>query len=234
MRDPFKITVTRAYQENCKGRDAHRAHPEEDNGYLADNVCSYIKVDQMQITTGRPEVDALVNATLLQQVLANGEGDFKTLEAYLKSIDQVEAGAYYAIDHYFDIVTLQADVLVVSHLIFLNEGGAHPIGGAGYLNFDLETGKVIALKDLLKPHFEARLNLIAGAIYHGVDEEIEAIDSKFELNDNVAVTKTGLRFKFAPYEIASYAEGMPEILIPYTQIEDLLLPGGIFAKVRGK
>ena len=33
------------------------------------------------------------------------------------------------------------------------------------------------------------------------------------------LSETGVVFYYAPYEIASYAEGFPEVTIPYSELE---------------
>jgi hypothetical protein len=42
------------------------------------------------------------------------------------------------------------------------------------------------------------------------------------MNDNYGFTTQGIVFVFNSYEIASYAEGPTEILIPYEKIRDWL------------
>jgi hypothetical protein len=46
--------------------------------------------------------------------------------------------------------------------------------------------------------------------------------NKFKLNDNYGFTRDGIVFVFNSYEIASYAEGPTEIIIPYKKIRDWL------------
>jgi Protein of unknown function (DUF3298) len=235
--DLADLSFTQTKKVNCLQREETLKNPPKGDIWWTDTICSYIHIDLIAAKTGKADVDALVNAAIIHRVCDRDGKQFASIDDYLSSIDKLDKDAFYGMDHDFAVITNESNILCLSHDVFLNEGGAHPWSGSAYLNFDLLTGKLIALADILKPNSSAQLNAIAGSIYHGIDEEVMGTDPdapQFKLNDNFTLTKAGLRFKFAQYEIGSYAEGMPEVLIPYSKIEDLLLPGGVVARLRGK
>lgn len=121
-------------------------------------------------------------------------------------------------------------------------GGAHGYYRRLYMNIDLDIMQEIKLSDLLLPGYEAELNVTAEKIFRKIrdiphDADLfkagfEFQDNKFALNDSndhFAVTDKGLVFYFNQYEIASYADGPTEILVPYNKIQNLIDPTGLIA-----
>jgi len=49
----------------------------------------------------------------------------------------------------------------------------------------------------------------------------------FTLTDNFAITKEGLKFVYNPYEVAPYAFGQQEIIIPYTSLKEVIRKDGL-------
>ncbi|MCB1619903.1 MAG: DUF3298 and DUF4163 domain-containing protein [Thiothrix sp.] len=115
-------------------------------------------------------------------------------------------------------------------------GGAHPFSGVNYSVINLQTGTPVSLADLLNPGFEAPLNVAGEKVFRRVRDipDSESLDeqgfsfenSVFALNDNFAVLKEGLRFRFNSYEVAAYAMGPTELLLPYEDIQALIRPDG--------
>ena len=46
----------------------------------------------------------------------------------------------------------------------------------------------------------------------------------FQENDNYALTRDGMVIKYPAYSIAPYAQGEPEISIPYSELRGILKP----------
>jgi hypothetical protein len=115
-------------------------------------------------------------------------------------------------------------------------GGAHPNSNLTYLNFEVSTGKTLALSDLMKPGFEKQLTAIAEKDFRKrkglapqaslAEAGYDFDDDQFKLNDNFAVTKDGLVFYYNPYEIAAYAGGPTELVIKWSEIKGLIKKDG--------
>lgn len=111
-------------------------------------------------------------------------------------------------------------------------GGAHGGYSTYFINIDPSTGKKITLKDKLKPGFEEALRQVAENLFNETyapadstseDEFIfEFPEGMFTLNNNYGFTRDGLKFIYNIYEIAPYAAGSQEIVIPYRHIRDWL------------
>ncbi|WP_368648688.1 RsiV family protein [Castellaniella ginsengisoli] len=112
-------------------------------------------------------------------------------------------------------------------------GMAHGITGSQLLNWDNAAEKALTLDNLLapgaRPAFDAALRAEHG---RWLDQHADAIDNRdtfnrmwpFASSDNAGLTDLGLLVKYQPYEIAPYAWGQPELLIPYDHLRGILRP----------
>jgi hypothetical protein len=109
-------------------------------------------------------------------------------------------------------------------------GGAHGYSGKRSLIFDLETGKIIQPKFLFKnlsdftkfaeAQFRKQFNIPDKAPINsgGLMFENEA----FALPDTIFFTDKGLLLYYNIYEIAGYADGPQQLLIPYSEADAFL------------
>lgn len=111
-------------------------------------------------------------------------------------------------------------------------GAAHGMPYTDFRLYDRETGEELYLDDILASS-EEELNAIVTRMFedrHGGDEiwewGLEYIsenagfmeDHHLKAGDYY-LTNEGLVYYFGAYEVASYAEGMPEVLIPYDELK---------------
>ena len=94
-------------------------------------------------------------------------------------------------------------------------GAAHGMSHNEYVHFDLKNQKKLALSDILKPNVEAKLlqQLYEENSTWLGDHQIEP--AKLQLSDNYYYGVNGIVFVYPLYELASYAEGMPELTLSY-------------------
>ncbi|AXY56043.1 DUF3298 domain-containing protein [Acinetobacter chinensis] len=103
-------------------------------------------------------------------------------------------------------------------------GAAHGMYHVEYVNFDLISQQRLALQDILVKGAEQK---IRDAIYESntmwlSEHNIEK--SKLQLSDNYYYGVNGLVFVYPLYELASYAEGMSELTLPYHIVKKLIKP----------
>jgi len=123
------------------------------------------------------------------------------------------------------------------------QGAAHPNHYSDTLNYDLKNGKVLKLAELFKPgakYLQAIANYcIADLKKQAGDkglmaEEIEkGAAAKMDNYLSWTITKRGLGFGFDPYQVGPYAAGPQFVLVPYSDLKDLINPEspiGQFAK----
>lgn len=119
-------------------------------------------------------------------------------------------------------------------------GGAHSSADIAYLVFSPKTGNSLALSDFVPEKKFPDLNRIGETIFRRTrslkpNETLEHAgfqfeENRFALNRNFLVGAGGMAFCFNQYEIGPFSMGVTEILIPWSDIRDLLDPKGVGAR----
>lgn len=108
-------------------------------------------------------------------------------------------------------------------------GGAHPNGNTRFLNYDLETGNLLGWADILADSLD--FIRLAEPIFRNVRDigpEVDLEETGFFWGDsfrppnNFSFEKEGLRLFYNTYEIAPYALGVTEFVLPYTDLQDVV------------
>ncbi|MEO9894291.1 DUF3298 domain-containing protein [Aurantibacter sp.] len=122
-----------------------------------------------------------------------------------------------------DVSYEDKNMLTIILASYLYSGGAHGYESIRFLNFEKKTGKKLKNYELFKDE-EAFKNLAEKAFRkaEGIAENksINATGFMFEgetfyLPENLGFTKEGIKLLYNQYEVASYADGPIEIIIPY-------------------
>jgi hypothetical protein len=143
-----------------------------------------------------------------------------------------------------EVEAASPDLLALGMEELTYTGGAHPNSRKRYRTLDPETGAVLSLSDLLQPGFEERLRSAGERAFRavrGLGPEVDLAEAgffqasggRFELNDNFAPLGDGLAFHFDPYEIAAYAAGPTDLIIPWSEISELIPINGPLADFVG-
>lgn len=119
-------------------------------------------------------------------------------------------------------------------------GGAHGMPYSEYLIFDQQTKKPIQLADMLQPNKKSRFNALAYSAYKEwvktVDEDVASYEKSwpFTLSDNITLTDQGIDIRYQHYSIGPYAYGMPVLSIPYSQLQGVIKPQFLPARLSNK
>lgn len=114
-------------------------------------------------------------------------------------------------------------------------GAAHGITIVAPLTFDRHTGREVQLKHIFKKntdYIEKLSNISRKALREQLGERADAnwIDSgtepKPENFEVFAFTDKGFTIFFQQYQVASFADGIQEVVVPYSDIEDMVNPRG--------
>lgn len=124
-------------------------------------------------------------------------------------------------------------LLVLSHFSYIYLGGAHGIYGTGYSVFDLARQKELTLDDVIGKEAKQLLPELLAKNFRRMNglKENESLqegglfEDTIQPTDNFYLTHHGVIFVYPPYEIASYAMGEVEILVPFKDLEKHLKPG---------
>ena len=119
-----------------------------------------------------------------------------------------------------------------------SRGAAHGNTLTQVINYDVKSGKKIALADLFKDKSKY-LSVIASYCQKELKDRAKKPDAMVlpELIESGAgpradnyrawnVTRKGLWITFDPYQVAAYAAGPQYILVPYSVLKDIIKPDG--------
>ncbi|HEX8562324.1 MAG TPA: DUF3298 domain-containing protein [Flavobacterium sp.] len=129
-------------------------------------------------------------------------------------------------------ILYQSDAVLnieIKHYTFT--GGAHGYSGLRSLLFDPETGKSIPVSALFNDvagftRFAERQFREENKIPEGVPINSAGLmfeKEKFHLPQNIFFTHDGILLYYNAYEIASFAEGAKELLLPYEKVDKYLV-----------
>ena len=134
-------------------------------------------------------------------------------------------GLYFMYDKY-DILRADSYVLSLKGTNSTYSGGVHPYTGQSGVSFDVQTGERLKLSDICNDcdSLASMLPYRLAGKYDLWDDEsnFETLQKYVEekaKNDEISFTVgyDGVTFYFAPYEIASYADGNLFVTIPYVE-----------------
>lgn len=125
-----------------------------------------------------------------------------------------------------------------------SRGAAHGNSITAVLNFDVRNGKRIELADLFNPKSNY-LSIISAYCIKDLKEQTKKNDMLMEdqIQDGAAaradnyrawtITRKGLWITFDPYQVAAYAAGPQNVLIPYSALKPIVKPDGPIGNLAG-
>ena len=135
----------------------------------------------------------------------------------------------------YTVALAQDDLVSVKFDVSNYEAGAaHPNPYSHVLNYDLKNGKQLKLSDLFKPGGKFLQTIATYCIADlkkqqkdlPVDQIEEGAAAKSDNYTNWTITRRGLGITFDAYQVAPYAAGPQFVLVPYSNLKDLINPDG--------
>ena len=135
-------------------------------------------------------------------------------------------------------------ISVVLEVSDYEAGAAHPNSYSEVMNFDLKNGKPLKLADLFQPGSKYLQSIAAYCVADLKKQGKQGQDSMLEDEDwiqrgaaadaenysNWTIGKKGLGIIFDPYQVASYAAGPQNVLVPYSALKGLIKTDGPLAQ----
>ncbi len=194
------------------------------------------------------------NYSLIAEIISNNE-KYNKLESELKYLfrDSLDIKNYKNWKHQFqenkpkdeeDCYTsetistvapifIDANIFVMSSYSYNYMGGAHGVMVTNFENYDLETGKIIDLSNILnigslefKTFYETKLK---ETYQDGMLNENE-----IPLSNKFFILPTGIIFSYAPYELLGFAAGEPQIFFSYKELEPFIANDSVLENYRNK
>jgi len=121
----------------------------------------------------------------------------------------------------------------IDHYAFT--GGAHGLQTREYTVVNLWTGREVSLKDIFKENSETQLSSILSDKIHEKNhlpttqslKDAGFFNDTVKPTDNFYVTRQGIGFFYNQYDIAPYTSGSIDVFIPFNELKDLLVAGGV-------
>ena len=116
---------------------------------------------------------------------------------------------------------------------YVYTGGAHGSNFRQFINYNLQTGEQIDEEQLFAENYQEPLTQLLLQYMVEQNDEIALIQDLQEAgynvdaihpNDNFYLAEEGITYVFNPYDIAPYALGETEILIPWSALQNILKP----------
>jgi hypothetical protein len=136
--------------------------------------------------------------------------------------------------------TPYADKNLISLLVWTYQftGGAHGNSFSTTFNYDLSSGRMLKLDDLFQPNSN-HLRLISDYCLKTLTKELGAVADANWLKEGAGpkaenfkswnITPDGLQITFDAYQVAAYAFGPQEVIVPYSVLKSAIKPDGALA-----
>jgi hypothetical protein len=125
----------------------------------------------------------------------------------------------------------------IDHYAFT--GGAHGLQTRQFTVVNLWTGKEVELKDIFKENSWEQLSSILSDKIHLMNhlpttqslKDAGFFTDTIKPTDNFYITHEGIGFFYNQYDIAPYASGSIDVFIPFHEVKDLMVAGGVIREL---
>ena len=214
---------------------------ESQGGCNADTLqCAYFEVSYPEFAGMDVEVSRVVSKRIDAAVsLGNPESQGQSMEQigkiFIQDYDDFKSEIPDAFGGWHYTAKVEVEVLTDS-LLSLSvhdeyyTGGAHGGSGVYFINIDPRTGDEFTLDNFFKPGYNEALTNLGNQVFRQTrnlsdtsslsENYFEFPEDKFQLNKNYGFTQEGVVFFYNSYEIAPYAAGPTEVVIPYKDVKE--------------
>ena len=206
------------------------------------NRCAVIEVE-LPRPLQKKKITSSINTALNEEVIALLSFDEgKSTGTISDAINSFESG-YTDLQQKFPEETIPWEARINGEVIYENDklitiglnsyiftGGAHGYGSTHFLNFSKRNGEEIrqneifinrqAFEDFAEMKFRIQESIPEQAPINSTGFMFDADD--FYLPENIGFTEQGIKLLYNPYEVASYADGVIELTLPYKEVEEFM------------
>ncbi len=199
------------------------------NAFLADDLAKSL-AGAVDTETPATEVPAPGAAGLLAERL---------IDNYRQSRAEFpEAPASWSFDYQAAVRYAGPRVVTLATQVYSFLGGAHPLTVGRYVSFEAKSGRMLTWDDLaVDAAARAALTAAAEAAFRaardlGPGDDLKAAgfwfeDGRFRLPDSFGLAPEGLLLRFDPYEVAPYALGETDFVVPRAALAGLVKDPGL-------
>jgi len=192
-------------------------------------TCSLIDLWDLRFNCKDAEISRKIKAAIEYEICGTFGERKKSVRGLFDMLAETDDEFGFTLEIACAINSIYKNVLSVEiNSYSYSYGAAHPNSWSSIVNLDLNTGEVIKLEDVVLPSGVETFLRTAEQIFKekhgGPDEGWDYEPGNFTLAKNYAFQSKGIHFNYNPYEIGSYAQGMPSIFIPYENVQGLINP----------
>jgi hypothetical protein len=186
--------------------------------------CATREVELLKISLNEESVSSKINEKIAS--IITGQKNKTDVKAFVNSVNTTKDVQEAATEEYYCNLIDSTNRLMSISITnsWMGYVAAHPGAHTTILNFDLETGSIIGLKDILVDDYSKSLKSIVMKNFiknYGKEGWDFTNLNTFKLSDNVSIERKGLRFSYNQYEIGPYVAGAPEVFIKWAELKDL-------------
>lgn len=211
-------------------------------------ISPYIAEHEDQLDTSYAEVtypifqDSNLNTLVQSTILIDGEPNIQTyaynfIEGYGNFIEENDLNYPIAWTKTtkVNISLYSPELICIKNATYEFSGGAHGNSFENISVFELENFRKLALNSFISDNKMKEFTKIAENIFRktenlsdtsSLERDYFFEDGKFALSANYGITKNGIMFHYNPYEIKPYAAGTTTIVVPFSEIKDLMTETG--------
>ena len=224
VKEPVWMSGLSIKKEKLKAENCLDVPMEEWMEEQPEPFCASIEIDLIKISLKDLTVAQKINSQIAASITGKRNNtNLKVFVNKVKSLNEIEEAS---VEEYscsvIDSTNRLLSVGISSY--FMVYMAAHPSSAMTILNFDLETGSTISIKDVLVENYMKSLKSIVMKKFiksNGKDGWDFSNVTNFKLSENIAIERKGLRFIYNQYEIGPYALGAPEVFVTWSELKDL-------------
>ncbi len=178
-----------------------------------------------------------VAGTFRTAISAFVDGEIAEFESDVKAIaaegGNVPGRAEFTLDIGYDTVHIDRSVVSLLFQVWTYTGGAHGLASSRAFNFDIARGRWLTLADLFLPGADFLKRVSDACVAEllkldlGDDDWVrKGAGPQGENYGSWNITPEGLRITFDAYQVASYADGPQEVVVPFSALKQILRPDG--------
>lgn len=206
-------------------------------------ACAHVAVEYPRLLTGDVKVRERIQKRLQQELIRVTSGEklapnlsnaVETFFSEARKTREQGINLPWELQVKFDVHSHHPKLLSVIVSSYSFTGGAHGMPYTDYLNFNLASGELLTLNDVLLPGKMPALLKMAETSFRN-SKEIPAGQSldqagfdfdknRFHLSQAVAISSRGIELYYNVYEINSYAYGTTEVYLDSYELAPLLRP----------
>ena len=225
VKEPVWMSGLSIKKEKLKAENCLNVPMEEWMEEQPEPFCASIEINLIKISLKDHTVAKKINNQIAASITGKRNNtNLKVFVNKVKSLNEIEEAS---VEEYscsvIDSTNRLLSVGISSY--FMVYMAAHPNSAMTILNFDLETGSTISIKDVLVENYMKSLKSIVMKKFiksNGKDGWDFSNVTNFKLSENIAIERKGLRFIYNQYEIGPYALGAPEVFVTWSELKDLV------------